>query len=140
MVVIFFLSSHSGRRGNRADMNFALTLIGIGINLAGIALEVSPIHNIWLTLTCVFFGGGFVFLGLFGRRSAVNTQSLLDRLDRGTLNMLATISVICGLFFLAEIGGAIYNIAQREVDIQAAKAGISTPSATPSPEVKDKTP
>ncbi len=114
-------------------MNLTLTLLGIGINLVGIGLQVSPLHNIWLTLVCVFFGGGFVFLGLFGKRQVLDGKALLDRLDPAMFNTLAFMLVIMTVFFLANIGTAAYKIIEREMDIQAAKAGISTPSATASP-------
>lgn len=132
-MVIFFLSSHSGDGGNRADMNFALTLIGIGINLAGIALQVSPIHNIWLTMACVFLGGGFIFLGFFGNRPSAGGRPFLDRVDPDVLSAVFGIGALLAVIMLFALGSAIYNIIDREMDIQAAKAGISTPSATPSP-------
>jgi hypothetical protein len=115
-----------------------MTYIGIALNLIGIALQLNPYYqSAWLALACVFFGGGFFFLGLFGRRQASGGRSLLDRLDPAMFNALAFMAVIMGIFFLANIGTAIYNIVQREMDIQAAKAGISTPSASPTPEISE---
>lgn len=132
MVIFLWLSQH-GDRGNRADMNLALTLIGIGINLAGIALQVSPIHNIWLTLACVFLGGGFIFLGFFGNRQPAGGRPFLDRIDPEILTMVFGFGALATVGMVFALGIAIYNIAEREMDIQAAKAGISTPSITPTP-------
>jgi hypothetical protein len=130
-MVIFLWLSQDGHRGNRADMNLALTLIGIGINLAGIAIEVSPIHNIWLTLACVFMGGGFIFLGFFGNRQPVGGRPFLDRIDPVAVTGIFILGAIAGLIFLFVLCGAVYNLVNREMDIQAAKAGVSTPAATP---------
>jgi hypothetical protein len=118
-----------------------MAYLGIALNLIGIGLELNPyFQNAWLAMLCVFFGGGFFFLGIFGRRQAVDGQSLLDRINPATFNIIATTVVIMGLLFLSDLGRAIYTIAQREVDIQAAKAGISTPSAIPTATAKDKAP
>jgi hypothetical protein len=116
-------------------MNLALTLIGIGSNLAGIALEVSPIHNIWLTLACVFLGGGFIFLGFFGNRQPAGGRPFLDRVDDSVVSAVFGLGALLAVIMLFALGNAVYNIAWREMDIQA---GISTPSATPTPEEKDK--
>lgn len=113
-----------------------MTYLGIALNLIGIALQLNPYYqSAWLALMCVFFGGGFCFLGLFGRRGSSTgnqfLQYLAERITPATVNWLVTMAVIMGLVFLSEVGAAVYKIAQREMDIQAAKAGVSTPSATP---------
>jgi hypothetical protein len=118
-----------------------MAYLGVALNLIGIALELNPyFQNVWLAMFCMFLGGGFFFLGLFGRRQSAGGQSFLDRLAPPTLNMLVVMSFIMGFLFLTEIGQAIYTIAQREIDIQAAKAGVSTPSATPTIGAKDQAP
>jgi hypothetical protein len=117
-------------------MDLSLALLGIGINLAGIALQVSPYQNIWLTLLCAFIGGGCVFLGLFGnRRSVAGGRSLLDRLHSDVINALAIGGALFGAVVLLIILSFAYNIYQRHIDIEAAQAGISIPSpiAEPSP-------
>jgi len=129
-VVIFLWLSQDGEKGNTT----AMTYLGVALNFIGIALELNPyFQSAWLALICVFFGGGFFFLGLFGRRQATGGQSLLDRLNPVTFNFLASMTFAMGLLMLLNIGSAIYKLAQREMDIQAAKAGISTPSTTPTP-------
>ncbi len=129
-MVIFLWLSQDGDRGNTATM----TYLGVALNLIGIGLQLNPyFQSAWLALICVFLGGGFFFLGLFGRRQASSAQSLLDRLSSSTFNSLAVMAAFMAFFFALNIGSAIYSIAQREMDIQAAKAGIPTPSATPTP-------
>jgi hypothetical protein len=119
-------------------MNIALALLGLGLNLAGIALQVSPFQNIWLTLLCMFVGGGCVFLGLFGNRQAAGGRSLLDRLYPNVINGIAIGGAIFAVFMAIGIATAVYNLYQRHLDIEAAKAGISTPIATPSSEPSER--
>jgi hypothetical protein len=113
-------------------MDLSLALLGIGINLAGIALQLSQYQNVWLTLVCAFVGGGCVFLGLFGRRSvAVSRLSLYDKLGSEGFGFMLLIGGFAAVVLLLLLGSAIYDLINREMDIQAAKAGISTPVATP---------
>lgn len=115
-------------------MNIALTLLGIGINLAGIGLQVTQFQNIWLSFVCMFVGGGCVFLGLFGKRSAdLPKQSLYDKLGRdgyGVFIAFGSLAAFILILILCSIG---YSIINREMDIQAAKAGLATPSTIPTP-------
>jgi len=131
-MVIFLWLSQDGDGGNTTTM----TYLGVALNLIGIALQLNPyFQNVWLAMFCVFLGGGFFFLGLFGRRQAAGGQSFLDRLAPPTINMLTIMGFIMAVLLLTEVGQAVYTIAQREIDIQAAKAGISTPTATPTGKV-----
>lgn len=132
-MVIFLWLSQDGDRGNIAAMNIALALLGIGINLAGIALQVSPYQNIWLTLICAFVGGGCFFLGLFGNRRAPGSTPLIERLYPDVINglVLGGALVVTAVVLIAI--STIYHVYERKLDIEAAKAGVSTPSPAPTP-------
>ena len=121
-------------RGNTAFMNISLALLGIGINLAGIALQVSPYQNIWLTLACAFVGGGCFFLGLFGGRRTEGSKPLIDRLYPDVINALVLGGALVVTIVIIVALSTIYNVYERRLDIEAAKAGVSTPSATASPD------
>jgi hypothetical protein len=129
-------------RGDKAIMAY----FGIALNLIGLALQLNPYYqNAWLSLLCVFFGGGFFFLGAFGSRlfgshntrDAASSPSMLDRIQAaGMFSIVVTWAVFFGFLLLMAVGRSVYAIINRELDIQAARTGLSTPSimATPTSE------
>jgi hypothetical protein len=104
----------------------------------------------WLSLVCVFFGGGFFFLGVFGRRFGKRetsgaqvslAQYVMEHLTPTAVNMLVMMTFTVSVVILFDIGRAGYAIIEREMDIQAAKVGISTPTTTtptPSPRKRQR--
>lgn len=109
-----------------------MVYIGLALTLIGIALQLDPYyHSGWLTLGCVFLAGGFLFLGFFGRRQASGGRSFLDKIDPETFTIILPVLVFLGGLLVFALGDAIYNIVIREMDINAAKAGLSMHYETP---------
>ena len=84
-------------------------------------------------------------MGVFGRRFGKRetsgaqvslAQYVMEHLTPTAVNMLVMMTFTVSVVILFDIGRAGYAIIEREMDIQAAKVGISTPTTTtptPSP-------
>lgn len=103
--------------------------VQIGIGLVSITIALNPYyHNEWLSLVCAFLANGFLFLGFLAGDKLVAVLSWIG--SPRSLDMMVPSMLTIGTVLVFALGIAIYNIVQREMDIQAAKAGVSTPSAT----------
>ena len=85
----------------------------------------------WLLIgTSIFLimvSGGLAFTGR-GQNAGSTRRPFLDRVDPEFMPFIVIFGGFFGIVLVFFIIGGVYNLANREIDIQAAKAGISSPT------------